>query len=523
MGCAIWVLPLDDEMYYWTWSQQLDWGYFDHPPMVALSIYLSQVFPIQALDIRGITVLLSLLSLLLWRQLVEPKNRKEKLILYLLYGSTLSFQILGFITTPDSVFILFGLLYILALKRLNESPKFLDFLLLSISMALVMYSKYFGLLLIVFSLIPFIKKFYKNLYFYGAVLFSIILYLPHIQWQIQHDWVTINYHLWERNTKEFNPMNGFFQFLLGFIAMGNLSFFGTSWKSFFAHKNKWKISLLYVIVGSLVLFVILSFWVKIQPQWNLVIYLGLFPLVYQNLIQKPLQNGRIKMLGFFTFLILLSKLILLFNPIETPMSKLKDFVVTADKKMKNPAVFERYQHTAAYQYYKRKESYNYSPYNHRKSQFDIWKVEEKMQGKDLDFVGLEPTSSNFIWDNYNKKEYLNSVSNFQSFPNVKFLINSAHYDSIQSKLELQLDIENPYQKTIPLSSEQEIILIGFSEQLHPEYVEVLSDSGYIFKSIQRNFLIHKKVRLPKRFKTFALGLRPKNISGKKQSDYFQFQ
>ncbi len=28
----------NDEVYYWTYSQHLQWNYFDHPPMVALWI-----------------------------------------------------------------------------------------------------------------------------------------------------------------------------------------------------------------------------------------------------------------------------------------------------------------------------------------------------------------------------------------------------------------------------------------------------------------------------------------------------
>ncbi|MDP6935380.1 MAG: glycosyltransferase family 39 protein, partial [Myxococcota bacterium] len=29
-----------DEAYYWTWSQRLDWGYFDHPPAIAWLVRL---------------------------------------------------------------------------------------------------------------------------------------------------------------------------------------------------------------------------------------------------------------------------------------------------------------------------------------------------------------------------------------------------------------------------------------------------------------------------------------------------
>ena len=35
---------LADEAYYWAYSNFMDWGYFDHPPMVAVWIYISKLF-----------------------------------------------------------------------------------------------------------------------------------------------------------------------------------------------------------------------------------------------------------------------------------------------------------------------------------------------------------------------------------------------------------------------------------------------------------------------------------------------
>ena len=36
------LLPaVDDEVYYWCWSKELQWSYYDHPPMTAVLIYLS--------------------------------------------------------------------------------------------------------------------------------------------------------------------------------------------------------------------------------------------------------------------------------------------------------------------------------------------------------------------------------------------------------------------------------------------------------------------------------------------------
>ena len=54
LAIGIWLLtgiislfiPLvADEMYYLEWSQHLDLGYFDHPPMVAYLIWLSGHHP----------------------------------------------------------------------------------------------------------------------------------------------------------------------------------------------------------------------------------------------------------------------------------------------------------------------------------------------------------------------------------------------------------------------------------------------------------------------------------------------
>src|ERR1700757_3197231 len=56
-----------DEAYYWLYSRYLDWGYFDHPPMVALFIRAGYVITHTELGVRLLTVLASSLTVwLLW-------------------------------------------------------------------------------------------------------------------------------------------------------------------------------------------------------------------------------------------------------------------------------------------------------------------------------------------------------------------------------------------------------------------------------------------------------------------------
>src|SRR3954469_25281330 len=48
-----------DEAYYWMFSRHLQWGYFDHPPMVALSIRIGELIGHGSFFTRLGTVLFS--------------------------------------------------------------------------------------------------------------------------------------------------------------------------------------------------------------------------------------------------------------------------------------------------------------------------------------------------------------------------------------------------------------------------------------------------------------------------------
>ncbi|MEC7264976.1 MAG: 4-amino-4-deoxy-L-arabinose transferase, partial [Bacteroidota bacterium] len=48
-----------DEAYYWYYAQNMAWGYFDHPPMVAFLIKLSSLFFKGELGVRFMSCVLS--------------------------------------------------------------------------------------------------------------------------------------------------------------------------------------------------------------------------------------------------------------------------------------------------------------------------------------------------------------------------------------------------------------------------------------------------------------------------------
>src|SRR5262245_35071705 len=65
------VLPLyfGDEPYYWLWSRHLSWGYYDHPPAIAIVIRTgTALFGDTEFGVRFAGILLSIpTTLCVWR------------------------------------------------------------------------------------------------------------------------------------------------------------------------------------------------------------------------------------------------------------------------------------------------------------------------------------------------------------------------------------------------------------------------------------------------------------------------
>src|SRR5690606_21427566 len=114
-------------------------------------------------------------------------------------SSILVIQIFGFLSTPDSPLLFFTVLYLFSLKKFLEKNSVFSIFILSVSLAGLMYSKYHGILVILFTLLPVFKIWWKNPKFYLAVSFSLILYIPHLNWLFQNDFIPIRYHFLERS------------------------------------------------------------------------------------------------------------------------------------------------------------------------------------------------------------------------------------------------------------------------------------------------------------------------------------
>ena len=112
-----------DEAYYWYYAQNLAWGYFDHPPMVAFLVKLSSFFFNGELGVRFMSILLSVGTyILLWLLIDNPKKKDYVVHFFLLVFSFTLMNAYGFLTLPDTPLLFFTALFLWLYKRFLENP-----------------------------------------------------------------------------------------------------------------------------------------------------------------------------------------------------------------------------------------------------------------------------------------------------------------------------------------------------------------------------------------------------------------
>lgn len=516
------TLPLiDDEAYYWVWSNHLDFGYYDHPPMIALFIKAGYLFFKGTLGVRFVSIISWIVVYCIWLLILKPKTLKENYLFIGLFGSVGFYQTLGFISTPDTPLLLFCSLFLWRWKSFTEKNNLLNTLFLGLSMALTMYSKYQGALLIILTFIPFLPSLLKNKWFYFSLLFSLLLYIPHLYWQYDHDWASIKYHLFERS-KQKAVTYPFIKWILGILILGNpllLYFYGKSVFKRLDINKPWIRSLQWISLGGILFFSLFSFSRVIQPQWNLIIYIALIPLTYLTFKEK--NNVWITGLSFAYILLLFFVRISLFFPAvihKSPMYKLKEFVLNAKEVTEGLAVFERYQKAAAYNFYTQQPSCCLQVYTHRYSQYDIWNSEQNIQGKTITFFGLEELSPVYLVDEDGKNEYYKTVDKFYSYSQIKCEVQPTSISSEEESQTLDVKWTNPYNKEISLGdgTPQELAFLFFNTKTFEPQNIISINKKLILppkSSTDQTLFIDVSQIPPGTYKVYLI-LKPYNLFGK---------
>jgi membrane-associated phospholipid phosphatase len=228
--------PLDlgpDEAHYWEWSRRLDLSYYSKGPMIAYLIALStSLFGDSVFGVRFFAVLLSFLgSIVLYRLGREMYDERTGAVSALLFQIIPIFSVFGVIFTIDSPFTFFWILSLYLFWKATDNHPYSPLILrggerrvkkydegggtslsersatrggllywvfLGISTGLGLLTKYTMVFFHVCALFFLIssgrhRRLLRTAAPHVALLISVILFLPVIVWNAQHDWVTVRH------------------------------------------------------------------------------------------------------------------------------------------------------------------------------------------------------------------------------------------------------------------------------------------------------------------------------------------
>ena len=398
---------ISDETYYSLYGKHLSWGYFDHPPMVALMVKISSMLFSGALGIRFITVIAHIITIFFtWKAIDDQEPDTPKVLtFFLLATSTALFSILGVITTPDSALLLFISLFLYAYRQFLKNATWLNTVFMAVAMAGLVYSKYQAALVILFVLLSNIRLLMNRKFLVSGFL-AVVLFFPHLYWQYAHDFPTFRYHLVERaGDFEWKYVYEYFPNLL---AAYNPFIFGAIVYLIVRNnpRDHFERALQYLIVGFVVFFWTAATRGHVQPQWTLGAAIPMIILLYKYLWQNEKLRRFIYLTAIPTLVLMVVIRIML-----TGNNVLSDLASVEKHRAKTEAIekaagnlpvlfFGSFQESSKYEYFVHKPSFTLGFVDSRHTQFDIWQIERQYHNKPVFICQYVPGMSK--WYRYDK-------------------------------------------------------------------------------------------------------------------------
>ena len=407
-----------DEGYYWFYAQHLQWGYYDHPPLLAVLIRWGSTLLPGELGVRFFNVVLSTAGLWLFFTLLPPSLKQSTRTYYVLLSAPLLHYLTMFVF-PDGPLLFFGLAFLVLYKRFLAKKNITAALLLGVSLALMAYAKYHGALVLLFTILA-NPKLLKQGLFYLALLVAALLFAPHLWWQYIHDFPTLKYHLSGR-TGQWGLRHVGEYLSQQIVAMGpGLIFIPFVCRA----KDLFERTLLFIIIGSFGFFLVSSFKTFVHFHWTSV---ALFPLLYfaVRYYHQPQKSKRFRWLILpFVVLFFVARLLLMI-PLIPGMHVGEDYYhgrkIWANEIAAlagNRPVFmpNNLREVSLYSYYTGKMGVTLYNRPGKQSQYELWGYEDSLQGKEVLLVTKYPfAESKVTHTSIGQVLYFSPVPAFRSY------------------------------------------------------------------------------------------------------------
>jgi hypothetical protein len=507
---------IHDEAYYYYYAANLSWGYFDHPPMIALFIKLGTML---SSNEWGVRLLICVSSVITMALVIKLANVRNYLLFFVLWFSVLIIHVGGFVAVPDVPLIFISILFFVGYRNYLDKQNWQNILFVAISIAMLFYTKYTGILVVFFTVLSNLKLI-KQKAFWLIVLLVIVLMIPHLIWQIKHDFVTPYYHLVERNTGFHFTWQNVIEYITGQIGILNpfvafiLIYFGLTFKPADAFDKALK----YNAFGVLILGLIMSFRSHVEANWTSTAIIPLLIIAYQEIENKRKIIKTIYILGSISaVLIIVLRSLMIINYLPAKYKhhfrvEFHDWDTWAneinEKAGKKPVAFiNSYQRASKYYYYANDKTYTFSTCKYRLNEFDVRGVEKQFLGDSVMFFhndeafGLIPETLMPIpgLDSMNlstgEKLFFTTIKDYRTYNFLKIEFNTLAFRADEIA-ELPIEIINKTGTPVVLESDSlgvKIAVVFYQKGEVVFYEEVKNITGI---KIEERYQTRIKVKIP---------------------------
>ncbi|MGB7395004.1 MAG: glycosyltransferase family 39 protein [Pricia sp.] len=449
-----------DEAYYWYFAQDLAWGYFDHPPMVALMIRIGSFLFDGELGVRFVGCILSTAMLfVIWATIDHRKKRDYIVLFFVLVFSMALMNAYGFFTLPDTPLLFFTALFLFIYKRFLAEPSWRWALVMGIVMAGLMYSKYHAVLIILLVLLSNLKL-VTNRYAWLSVLVALLCYTPHFLWLYEQDFVSIKFHLFERPNAPYSFEKYTLGYFMNLVAIFGLTFPWIYWSLIKTKAtDRFTKALLYLTYGVLIFFFISSFNRRVQTQWIIIIAVPLAIITFRIMLGNATVRKWIFRMGTVNILIIFYLRIgLVYEPLSPVYYETHGNKAVAEKIKSEvgdmPLVFENsYRNASMMAFYTGNPTFSLNNDRYRRNQYSIDDSESKVQNQKVLYLSGYPKEADIT---FTKSDggifYGNYIDNFESFRKLRVIVDGPFkLGSDADDNNDRLKIYNPYDQRIDLA------------------------------------------------------------------------
>ena len=189
-----------DELYYFACSKHLDFGYVDHPPLVALLTFVAtQIFGETLIGLRLFSGLAGAITVWLTAKIAKTlgagKVSQSLAALSICFAS--AFPALSSFFSMNPVDVMLCTLFVVLFLKTIETPSTQNWIALGVLLGVGLLNKYTFLVLgfsLILSLV--ITKRWdvlKRPWLYVSGAIGLLIFLPHVMWQIHHGWPTLEF------------------------------------------------------------------------------------------------------------------------------------------------------------------------------------------------------------------------------------------------------------------------------------------------------------------------------------------